>query len=168
MVSGRVPIPSADSTESASTESADRESERDSPVTVVGIGASAGGLEALSEFFRNVPADTGLAYVVVQHLSPTHGSILAELLARQATMPVHQAANGDRVEVNHAYVIAPDTKMTLTDGHLKLVPRDPDDRPPLPIDAFFRSLAEVQERRTIGVILSGTGSDGALGVRAIR
>src|SRR6185437_12781157 len=124
--------------------------------------------EALSEFFRNVPADTGLAYVVVQHLSPTHGSILAELLARQATMPVHQAANGDRVEVNHAYVIAPDTKMTLTDGHLKLVPRDPDDRPPLPIDAFFRSLAEVQERRTIGVILSGTGSDGALGVRAIR
>ena len=168
MVSGRVPIPSADSSESTSTELADRESVRNSPVTVVGIGASAGGLEALSEFFRNVPADTGLAYVVVQHLSPTHGSILAELLARQATMPVHQAANGDRVEVNHAYVIAPDTKMTLTDGHLKLVPRDPDDRPPLPIDAFFRSLAEVQERRTIGVILSGTGSDGALGVRAIR
>ncbi|HXF24506.1 MAG TPA: chemotaxis protein CheB [Gemmatimonadaceae bacterium] len=168
MVSGRVPIPSAASSKSASTELAERESVRNSPVTVVGIGASAGGLEALSEFFRNVPADTGLAYVVVQHLSPTHGSILAELLARQATMPVHQAANGDRVEVNHAYVIAPDTKMTLTDGHLKLVPRDPDDRPPLPIDAFFRSLAEVQERRTIGVILSGTGSDGALGVRAIR
>jgi two-component system, chemotaxis family, CheB/CheR fusion protein len=160
--------PSAGDGKAASSDSGDRESVRNSPVTVVGIGASAGGLEALSELFRNVPADTALAYVVVQHLSPTHGSILAELLARQATIPVHQAVNGDRVEVNHAYVIAPDTKMTLTDGHLKLVPRDPDDRPPLPIDAFFRSLAEVQERRTIGVILSGTGSDGALGVRAIR
>lgn len=160
--------PSAGARESSGPDAAERASLRDSPVTVVGIGASAGGLEALSELFRNVPADTALAYVVVQHLSPTHGSILAELLARQATIPVHQAANGDRVEVNHAYVIAPDTKMTLTDGHLKLVPRDPDDRPPLPVDALFRSLAEVQENRTIGVILSGTGSDGALGVRAIR
>ena len=168
MASKRVTHRSAGAAELASSDSAERESVRNSPVTVVGIGASAGGLEALSELFRNVPADTSLAYVVVQHLSPTHGSILAELLARQATIPVHQAANGDRVEVNHAYVIAPDTKMTLTDGHLKLVPRDPDDRPPLPIDAFFRSLAEVQESRTIGVILSGTGSDGALGVRAIR
>ena len=161
------PAPRAAAAEDSSNES-ERQSVRNSPVSVVGIGASAGGLEALSEFFRNVPPDTQLAYVVVQHLSPTHGSVLAELLARQASIPVRQAANGDRVEVDHVYVIAPDTKMTLTDGHLKLVPRDPDDRPPLPVDALFRSLAEVQENRTIGVILSGTGSDGALGVRAIR
>lgn len=141
---------------------------QDSPVTVVGIGASAGGLEALSEFFRHVPAKTGVAYMIVQHLSPTHGSILAELLAKHATIPIREAADGERIAVDRAYVIAPDTKMTLTDGHLKLVPRDPNVRPPLPIDALFRSLADVQESRTIGVILSGTGSDGALGVRAIR
>ena len=140
----------------------------ESPVTVVGIGASAGGLSALSELFRHVPPKTGLAYVIVQHLSPTHESTLAELLGRNAAIPVHQAANGMRVDVDCAYVIAPDTEMTLTDGHLKLVPRDPDARPPLPIDALFRSLAEVQKSRTIGVILSGTGSDGALGVRSIK
>ncbi|MEO7043134.1 MAG: chemotaxis protein CheB [Gemmatimonadaceae bacterium] len=132
------------------------------------MGASAGGLSALSELFRHVPAKTGLAYVIVQHLSPTHESTLAELLGRNATIPVHQAANGMRVDVDCAYVIAPDTEMTLTDGHLKLVPRDPDARPPLPIDALFRSLADVQKSRTIGVILSGTGSDGALGVRSIK
>lgn len=136
--------------------------------TIVGLGASAGGLEALSELFRHIPAETGLAYVIVQHLSPTHGSILAELLARQSAIPVHEAVDGERVEVDRAYVIAPDTEMTLVDGHLKLAPRDPNVHPPLPIDAFFRSLAEVQESRTIGVILSGTGSDGALGVRAIK
>ncbi|MEO9226929.1 MAG: chemotaxis protein CheB, partial [Gemmatimonadaceae bacterium] len=115
-----------------------------------------------------MPTKTGLAYVIVQHLSPTHESTLAELLGRSAVIPVHQAVNGMRVKVDCAYVIAPDTEMTLTDGHLKLVPRDPDARPPLPIDALFRSLAEVQKSRTIGVILSGTGSDGALGVRAIK
>jgi two-component system CheB/CheR fusion protein len=141
---------------------------QDSPITVVGIGASAGGLEALSELFRHVPSRTGLAYVVVQHLSPTHSSILAELLAKHAAMPVHEAVDGERVEADHVYVIAPDTKMTLTDGHLKLVQRDPMVRPPLPVDALFRSLAEVQESRTIGIILSGTGSDGVLGVRAIK
>ena len=140
----------------------------ESPVTVVGIGASAGGLVALSELFLHVPSKTGLAYVIVQHLSPTHESTLAELLGRSAAIPVHQAANGMAVEVDCAYVIAPDTQMTLTDGHLKLVPRDPNARPPLPIDALFRSLAEVQKSRTIGVILSGTGSDGALGVRSIK
>ncbi len=144
------------------------DSHSDLPVTVVGIGASAGGLTALSDFFRGIPSKTGLAYVIVQHLSPTHESILAELLGRHAAIPVHQASNGMRVDVNGAYVIAPDTKMTLTDGHLKLVPRDPDARPPLPVDAFFRSLADVQAGRTMGVILSGTGSDGALGVRAIK
>ena len=140
----------------------------ESPVTVVGIGASAGGLAALSELFLHVPTKTGLAYVIVQHLSPTHESILAELLGRSAAIPVHQVADGMLVEADCAYVIAPDTEMTLTDGHLKLIPRDPHERPPLPIDALFRSLAEVQKSRTIGVILSGTGSDGALGVRAIK
>ncbi|MEO6865141.1 MAG: chemotaxis protein CheB, partial [Gemmatimonadaceae bacterium] len=140
----------------------------ESPVTVVGIGASAGGLAALTELFRHVPPHTGLAYVIVQHLSPTHESILAELIGRRAAIPIHQAANGMRVEMDCAYVIPPDTKMTLADGHLTVVPRDPAARPPRPIDAFLRSLAEVHGSRTIGVILSGTGSDGALGVRAIK
>ncbi|MEO8945273.1 MAG: chemotaxis protein CheB, partial [Gemmatimonadaceae bacterium] len=158
----------AHSAPSAAADAATDSSAAESPVTVVGIGASAGGLSALSELFRHVPPKTRLAYVIVQHLSPTHESTLAELLGRSAVIPVHQAANGMRVDVDCAYVIAPDTEMTLTDGHLKLVPRDPDARPPLPIDALFRSLAEVQKSRTIGVILSGTGSDGALGVRSIK
>ncbi|MDQ2932621.1 MAG: ATP-binding protein [Gemmatimonadota bacterium] len=140
----------------------------ESPITVVGIGASAGGLEALSQLFSQIPAHTGLAYVVVQHLSPTHESILAELIGRRTKVPIHQAANGMRVAVDCAYVIAPDTEMTLADGHLKLVPRAAGSRPPRPIDAFLRSLAEVHGSRTIGVILSGTGSDGALGVQDIR
>ncbi|MGH7718401.1 MAG: chemotaxis protein CheB, partial [Gemmatimonadaceae bacterium] len=92
----------------------------DSPITIVGIGASAGGLEALTQLLRHVPPNTGLAYVIVQHLSPTHESILAELLARRAAVPVHQATNGMRVTADRAYVIAPDTEMTLVDGHLKL------------------------------------------------
>ncbi len=158
----RKPAETAASAESAA------ETVKDSPVTVVGIGASAGGLEALSDFFRHVPAKTGVAYMIVQHLSPTHGSILAELLAKHSAIPIHEAADGERIAVDRAYVIAPDTMMTLIDGHLKLAPRDPLERPPLPIDALFRSLADVQESRTIGVVLSGTGSDGALGVRAIR
>jgi len=154
--------------ETAASARSAAETVKDSPVTVVGIGASAGGLEALSDFFRHVPPKTGVAYMIVQHLSPTHGSILAELLTKHAAIPIHQAADGERIVVDHGYVIAPDTKMTLTDGHLKLGPRDPIERPPLPIDSLFRSLADVQESRTIGIVLSGTGSDGALGIRAIR
>jgi len=137
-------------------------------VRAVGVGASAGGLEALTVLLRNLPAETGAAYVVVQHLSPTHDSILAELLGRVAPFPVVQATNGLRIEPDHAYVIPPDTTMVLTDGHLKLDPRAKSPQLALPINAFFRSLAEVRGAASIGVVLSGTGSDGADGLEAIK
>ncbi len=140
----------------------------ESSVRVIAIGASAGGLEAFSQLLRGLPVDAGLAYVLVQHLDPAHESILAELLARATTMPVVQVIDGVRVEPNHAYVIPPDTVMTLTDGHLKLAPRAKTGGPARSIDAFFRSVAEVQGSDAVGVVLSGTGSDGARGLEAIR
>jgi two-component system, chemotaxis family, CheB/CheR fusion protein len=140
----------------------------DEKVRAVGVGASAGGLEALTELLRELPPLTGAAYVLVQHLAPTHESILAELLGRVTAFPVVQATDGLRLERDHAYVIPPDTVMLLADGHLRLAPRDKSTQLALPINAFFRSLAEVRGGASIGVVLSGTGSDGAAGLEAIK
>lgn len=137
-------------------------------VRVVAVGASAGGLDALTQLLGQLPADTGLAYVLVQHLDPAHESILADLLARATIIPVMQATDGLRIEADHAYVIPPGVQMTLADGHLRLVPRDRTGGPARSIDVFFRSVADVHGSDAVGVVLSGTGSDGALGLEAIK
>ncbi len=134
---------------------------------IVGIGASAGGLEALEQFFRHVSANSGMAFVLVQHLDPSHVSLLTEILQRTTAMPVTEALDGISVEPNHVYVIPPNREMAIFHGKLQLsVPNEPRGQR-LPIDAFLRSLAEDQQENAIGIILSGTGSDGTQGLRAI-
>jgi len=135
---------------------------------IVGIGASAGGLEALEQFLTNVPAHSGMAYVVVQHLDPTHKGAMVELLQRVTAMPVVQVRDRLRVEPDTVYVIPPNKDMSILHGVLHLlVPTAPRGLH-LPIDFFFRSLADDQRNRSIGVVLSGMGSDGTLGLRAIK
>ncbi|HWW86318.1 MAG TPA: chemotaxis protein CheB, partial [Vicinamibacterales bacterium] len=112
-------------------------------IPIVGIGASAGGLDAFLRLLHHLPSGTGLAYVFVQHLDPTHESLLPELLGRASALPVVQAVDGVRIEADHAYVIPPNTTMTVTDGHLRLVARKKGPGPHLPIDAFLCSLADV-------------------------
>ncbi len=112
------------------------------PVTVVGIGASAGGLEALELFFDNVPPDSGMAFVVVQHLSPDFKSIMGELLARHTRMPIHTVENGVAIEPDRVYLIPPGKEMIISDGRLLLSDRDPQTELTLPVDVFFRSLAQ--------------------------
>jgi two-component system CheB/CheR fusion protein len=139
-----------------------------SSVLVVAIGASAGGLEAFTQLLSHLPVNSGIGYVLVQHLDPMHASILAELLARASAIPVLQATDGQRIEADHVYVIPPGTEMTLADGHLELAPRERTGGPARSIDVFFRSVAGVHGSDAIGVVLSGTGSDGALGLEAIK
>jgi len=136
--------------------------------TIVGIGASAGGLEAFERLLRALPTKTGLSFVLVQHLAPDHESLLPEILARSTSIPVAQARDDVRVEPDHAYVIPPNTTMSVVDGHLRLVERPDPPKLHLPVDAFLRSLAETHGEGAIGVILSGAGSDGARGVEAIK
>jgi two-component system CheB/CheR fusion protein len=135
---------------------------------VVGIGASAGGLEALRELLRFLPDDAGMAYVVVQHLDPRHESLLPDLLARATGMQVHEARAGMMVDVNQVYVIAPNTDLTLAQSELQLVPRTEKGGQHLSIDTFLRSLAERRAAGAFGVILSGTATDGTLGLQAIK
>jgi two-component system CheB/CheR fusion protein len=138
------------------------------PFPIVGIGASAGGLEALSELLAGLPSDSGMAFLLVQHLDPHHESVLVELLASKTALPIREAAEGLAVEPGHVYVIPPNAVMTLSQGRLALISRNSSPLPSMPIDHLFYSLAEEQEANTIGVILSGTGSDGALGMQAIK
>jgi two-component system, chemotaxis family, CheB/CheR fusion protein len=134
---------------------------------IVGIGASAGGLEAFEQFFRHTPADCGLAFVLVSHLDPNHASLLTEILQRTTTMPVVEALDQMPVAPNCVYIIPPNRDLAIFHGSLQLtVPGQPRGQR-LPIDAFFRSLAEDQQENGIGIILSGTGTDGTLGCRAI-
>jgi two-component system, chemotaxis family, CheB/CheR fusion protein len=134
----------------------------------VGLGASAGGLEALQQFIANVPPASGMAYVVVQHLDPTHKAMLTELLQRATAMPVHEATESMRAEPDMVYVIPASTELTVVNGRLRLAePAQPRGRR-LPIDALFCSLARDQGERAIGVVLSGMGSDGTIGLQAIK
>src|ERR1700678_349362 len=135
---------------------------------VVGIGASAGGLEAFSELLRNLPEKTGMAYVLVQHLDPKHGSVLQEILARTTRIPVTEVTQGAVVQPDHAYVIPANTNLTLKNGTLLLGSRVLTRGQHMPINNFFRSLAESAGQQAIGVILSGTASDGTEGCRAIK
>ncbi len=138
------------------------------PPRVVAIGTSAGGLEALGQFLAQVPATCGCAFVIIQHLDPHHVGMLSELLQRTTTMTVAQITDGMRVMADHVYVIPPNRDVSLTHGVLHLLELSKARGVHLPIDAFFRSLADDQRERSIGVILSGMGSDGTLGIRAIK
>jgi two-component system, chemotaxis family, CheB/CheR fusion protein len=135
---------------------------------VAAIGASAGGIEAFSELMQNLPADTGMAFVLIQHLDPNHQSILTELLAKQTKMSVKEVTDGLRIERNHVYVIPPNASMSVVDHTLRIGPREEARRIHMPIDHFMRSLAEEQGVRAIGVILSGSGTDGTLGMAEIQ
>jgi two-component system CheB/CheR fusion protein len=135
---------------------------------IVGIGASAGGLEAFSELLRYLPEKTGMAFVLVQHLDPKHGSALQEILARTTKIPVTEVAQGVVVQPDHAYVIPANTNLTIKNGMLQLGSRVLTHGQHMPINDFFRSLAENAGQQAIGVILSGTASDGTEGCRAIK
>jgi len=151
-----------------SLEEADRSRGSSTEFPVVGIGASAGGFEAIRQLIGVFPPDTGMALVIIQHLDPTHESLADELLARLTPMPVRQATDGMLVEPNRIYLIPPNWYLSIRDGVLCLT--EPTERRGLrmPIDHFFRSLADQQAERAIGIILSGTGSDGTLGIREIK
>ena len=135
---------------------------------VVGIGASAGGLEALEAFFSSCPSDSGMAYVVIQHLSPDHQSLMAEILSRRTTMPVTEVRDGLAVVPDHVYVIAPGRTLTLSDGHFHLGQPVELRGHRRPVDDFFRSLAEEQKEKAIIVVLSGTGTNGTAGAQAVK
>jgi len=138
------------------------------PFPIVGVGASAGGLEAFTELLKNLPPSPGLALLFVQHLEPTHESHLADILAQTRTLPVQQAADGMPVRVNHIYLIPPNANMALLDGALRITPRSAVRGLHMPADHLFRSLADVLKAQAIGVILSGGGTDGTLGFQAIK
>ena len=135
---------------------------------VVAVGASAGGLEAFSQLLRAIPNNTGMAFVFIQHLDPKHHSMLSELLAKAANMPVLEATNGTTVKPNHVYVIPPNVNMGINRHRLQLTPRTAAPGLHTPIDFFMRSLAEQLSSRSIGVVLSGTASDGTRGLAAIK
>ncbi len=137
---------------------------------VVGIGASAGGLDAFRKFLKAIPEDSGMAYVLVQHLDPKHESILPELLQKVTSIPVLEISDEIKVMPNHIYVIPSNKMIVANDGILELTPRPENTKSNLnlPIDLFFASLAEIHQSHAIGVVLSGTGSDGTAGLKAIK
>ena len=135
---------------------------------VIGIGASAGGLEALLRFFEQLPASAGMAFVVILHLSPKHESNAAGILQRATTMPVTQVLEAVRIEADHVYVIPPGVDLTMDDGRLTPMPRERTKGPHVAIDRFFRTLGLVHRERAVCIVLSGTGSDGAVGLKAVK
>lgn len=138
------------------------------PAYYVCIGASAGGLEAIELFFKNMPSNSGLAFVVVQHLSPDYKSLMVELLSKHTDMPVLRSEDGMQVNGNHVYLIPPKKNLTIFHGKLLLTDQDASRGVNLPIDVFMRSLAEDMGEKAIAIILSGTGSDGTRGIRVIK
>ena len=135
---------------------------------IVGIGASAGGLEAMEDFFRHMPPNSGIAFVVVSHQHAGHVSLLPNLLSKCTTMPVVEATDGMEVEANGVYLAPGGSNLAILHGTLHLMEPDSKERIPLPIDYFFRSLAEDRKQGAVGIILSGTGTDGTVGLRAIK
>jgi two-component system, chemotaxis family, CheB/CheR fusion protein len=135
---------------------------------IAGIAASAGGLEAFTSLLSHLPTDTGMAFVLIQHLSPDYESLLSEILGRVTAMPVSQAQDGTSIEPNHVYVILPNTQMTVANGLLRLAPRQKSAGKYMPADIFFESLAVDRGNRAIGIVLSGTDGDGASGLTAIK
>jgi two-component system CheB/CheR fusion protein len=152
----------------ASEAAADARGDPAKDLLIAGVGASAGGVEALTELVSHLPCDTGMAFVLIQHLAPKHHSLLTELLARKTAMTVEEAVDGIEVEPNHIYVIPPNASMTISDHRLKIGPREESGGMHMSIDHFMRALAEQQKNRAIGVILSGAGTDGTLGMAEIQ
>jgi len=134
---------------------------------VVAIGASAGGLEAMMELLKYLPADTGMAFIYVQHLSPDHKSMLTEILSKKTSMIVQEIDDMDKIMPDNVFVIPYNKGVEVTDGHIKLIPRS-ESSAAISIDVLFSSLAEAQKERVIGIILSGSASDGTLGMKAIK
>ncbi len=158
----------AESTKPKSAEVPVDEQARDESFPIVGIGASAGGLEAFTQLLRELPSDVNVALVLIQHLDPTYKSMLTELLSRTTNLTVLEVTDGVRVKPRHVYVIPPNTAMTISERVLHLTSRIEVDGKHMPIDHFLQSLAKDQKSRAIGVILSGTSMDGIQGLRAIK
>src|SRR5208282_2406885 len=134
----------------------------------VGIGASAGGLGPCRRFFTQMPAGSGMAFILIQHLDPTHKSEMASLLGRCTSMPVLEASDGVLVEPNHVYVIPPNKALGIRQGRLRLSEPAEKHGWRMPIDFFFGSLAAACQERGIGIVFSGTGSDGTVGLQTIK
>lgn len=152
----------------ASRKQSDPPSKSEPSFPIVGIGASAGGLEAVQELFDNLPENTGMAFVVVTHQHPGHVSMLPDLLANHTKMPVVEASEGPKVKANHVYVGPPGGYLAILNAKLHRMDTESSSSPRLPIDYFFRSLAEDQQEKAICIILSGTATDGTLGLKAIK
>ncbi len=150
------------------TEQPGTRSSESSQFPIVGVGASAGGLEAFTQLFKNLPAKPGMAFVLIQHLAPAHESMLTALLSKSVTMPVKEVKDGTTVEPNYVYVIPPDSEMIIFQGVLHLTPREEVRGQHMPVDSFLRSLAQDSGNNAMAVILSGSGSDGSNGIRAIK
>ncbi len=138
------------------------------PVPIVGVGASAGGLGALTALLKALPAHSGLGFVLIQHLDPQHPSALTQLLSKATSMPVREVTDGIVVQPDHVYVIPPNKSMIVSGGALKLMPREGTPSPHHPIDEFYAALAQEQTSAAIGVILSGSGTDGTQGLKEIK
>lgn len=136
--------------------------------TIVAIGASAGGLEAITNLLQNLSPDTGMAYIFVQHLSPDHKSILTSLLSQETKMNVQEVEDMEKMEPNNVYVIPYNKELVVTNGHIKLIPRPKNKTTNLSIDVLFSSLAITHKKNVIGIVLSGNGSDGSIGLKDIK
>ena len=155
-------------TASSDAEAETPDADDDASFPVIGMGASAGGLEAFEKFFTNMPSDSGMAFVLVPHLDPTHKSMMVELLKRCTKMSVTEVQDGMKVQPNHVYVIPPNKDMGIFHGRLLLMELSEPCSARLPIDAFLRSLAADQRQKAVCIILSGTGTSGTLGLKAIK
>ncbi len=140
----------------------------DDKFLIVGLGASAGGIQALKDFFGQVKKESGMAYVVILHMSPEHESKLAEILQVTSSIPVTQVREREQIKPNHVYVIPPNQSLAITDGHLQLTAMIGMEERRSPVDLFFRTLAETNESRAVSVILSGTGANGSMGMKRIK
>src|SRR5688500_15344103 len=141
---------------------------RPKPFPIVGIGASAGGIKAFTTVLQHLDSNLGMAYVLIMHLSPNHKSALAEIVQSTTKMKVQTVKDGMEVMANNVYVIPPNTFMSLVDGHLKLAPRSVTAIGNFAVDYFLTALASIYRNNAIGVILSGTATDGTLGLKAIK
>ncbi|MDZ8029474.1 MAG: chemotaxis protein CheB [Nostoc sp. DedQUE11] len=158
----------SDSTTAKASSSEETQEKPKELFPIVAMGASAGGLDAFTQLLRHLPTDTGMAFVLIQHLSPNQKSLLSEILSRTTQMPVHEVEDGMVVEPNHVYVIPPNAKMTISQGVLKLSPREKNRGHFMTVDAFFLSLAEERGSKAIAVVLSGGDADGARGLEVIK
>lgn len=162
------PLDAPDPERSLVPASGEEEGENCAPFYIVGVGASAGGLEALETFFERMPDQTGMAFIVIQHLSPDFQSHMDELLGRKTNIPIHSVEDGVRVQPNAIYLMPPKKEMIISQGRLLLTDKDPERGLSMPIDSFLRSLAQDAGRCAIAVILSGSGSDGSRGVKHVH